>query len=433
LNYPERIRTFGARYRPVFPVLLGLSALYFFAYFQRIGVPGMIFDELQTDLKLSAGGVALLGAMYLDVYGVMQVFVGVWSDRQGFGRVFLIGSIALAVGSVIFPLCRRPEGLYAARALVGFGASLLFICLVKGIHHLFDPRHFAIVLSLAQFLGFWGGLMATYPLAAMTHALGWRGALLIAGGVTALLTVALGVLLRRRGLLAVPAPAGGVERLVGLVARNRALWTIMPVCAVSFAVYFVAQATIGKKLLSDCFQLDARAASAFMCLMLLVSMVVTLLSGFILKFLGQRYRAILLAGWALLALACAGLVAALSPALHSALGVRAAYLALAVASFVGPIYTSAVAATVPARALGTAVGFMNGGLYVLIALLANGSGLILDLYRAEAVRTPTAWIYPMAAYRTLFVICLVLVVLTLPLLLRFREPEPITAPTDLPA
>lgn len=420
-GYAERIRIFAGRYRAALPVLLSLTSLYFFAYFQRIGIPGMIFDELQIGLGLTASGVTLLGAMYLYVYGGMQLFVGLLSDRHGFGRVFLVGSIALAAGSVLFPLCHQPLLLYGTRALVGFGASLLFICLVKGIDHLIAPRHFAIMLSMAQFLGFFGGLTATYPLAALSHAIGWRKALLLAGILTVVLTWGLARVLRRARLLEVPTRAPVVQHLVAQVLRSRELWKIMPVCAVNFAVYFVAQATIGKKLLADCFQINAPAASVFMFIMLLVSMMGTLLSGFILKLNRNRYKAILVTGWSLLALSCGGLVIALSPGVHSAVGVKLGYLGLAAAGFVGPVYTAGVTGMVKSEVLGTAIGFINGALYVLIALLANGSGLILDLFRAQAVRTPDAWIYPMEAYRLFFVACLVLSLAVLPLLLRFKE------------
>ena len=40
-----------------------MALVYFFSYFQRTAVPGTIFNELQTDLGLSAASVALLGSM----------------------------------------------------------------------------------------------------------------------------------------------------------------------------------------------------------------------------------------------------------------------------------------------------------------------------------------------------------------------------------
>ena len=425
MSTPPRLRTFLTRYQTAFPVILSIVSLYFFAYFQRIGVPGMIFDELQIDLGLTASGVALLGAVYLYVYGGMQFFVGIISDRFGFARVFLFGSVALALGSLLFPLCHTTPLLYATRALIGFGSSLLFICMAKSIDHFFAPRHFAIMLSVAQFLGFFGGLAATYPLAALTHAIGWRPSLLLAGVVTAGLTCVLGVILRKRKLL-VPQPTTPVvKHLIGQVIRLWELWKLVAAGSITFAIYFVAQATIGKKLLGDCFALNTGEASGFMFIMLSVSIMVTLSSGFILRILRHHYRPLLLTGWIIVTCSCLGLVMALSPGVHSLPLVKLCYLGLAVASFAGPIYTTAVTMTCATEALGTAIGVLNGALYVIISLLANGSGLILDFYQKTAIRTPNAWIYPMEAYRLFFEICVVLCLIVLPVILRLRQKAPV--------
>ncbi|MEI7436025.1 MAG: MFS transporter [bacterium] len=416
-----RLHDFLLRHHAAIPVILSIVSLYFFSYFQRIGVPGMIFDELQIDLGLTASGVALLGATYLYIYGGMQFFVGIISDRYGFARVFLAGSIAMALGSILFPLCHAIPLLYAARALIGFGSSLLFICMAKAIDHFFAPRYFAIILSIAQFLGFSGGLAATYPLAALTHALGWRKSLLLAGVITAGLTCGLGWILRHRKLLE-PQPATPVvKHLIKQVVRLRELWKLTLAGSITFAIYFVAQATIGKKLLGDCFGLRSEESSGFMFVMLLVSMVVTLLAGFILRFFRQKYRPLLLTGWLFVTLSCTGMTIALSPGLHSLTLVKLCYLGLATASFVGPIYTTVVSMTCAPKALGTAIGLMNGTLYVIISLLANGSGLILDFYQSDAVRTPGAWIYPATAYRLIFMVCTGLCLIALPALLWLRK------------
>jgi hypothetical protein len=60
----ERVAAFIHAQRGLLLVVLGLTAVYFFAYFQRVAIPGTVFDELQTDLGIAAGQVALLGAIY---------------------------------------------------------------------------------------------------------------------------------------------------------------------------------------------------------------------------------------------------------------------------------------------------------------------------------------------------------------------------------
>lgn len=422
MRVSHRAREFWTRYHGAFPVILSFISLYFFGYFQRIGIPGMIFDELQIDLCLSAGGVALLGAVYLYTYGGVQFFVGIIADRYGFPKVFLLGSVTLTIGSILFPLCHSIPFLYATRGLIGFGSSLLFICMAKAIDHFFAPRHFAIMLSAAQFFGFFGGLIATYPLAALTHAIGWRKSLLLAGLITAALTCVLAWILQRRQLL-VPQPHAPhvVKHLVGQVLRLPELWKLVSAASITFAIYFVAQATIGRKLLSDCFSLQPDASARFMFIMLAVSIVVTLMAGFLLRLCKHYYRPLLIAGWMLTTLSCLGLIVALSPGVHSLILLKACYLGLAVASFTGPIYTTAISMSCAAGAMGTAIGIMNGALYVVISLMANGSGLVLDLFGKEAIHTPSAWIYPMEAYRLLFMVCIGFCLLALPALLWLRN------------
>ena len=53
-----------------------MAVIYGLAYFQRTGIPGTIFDELQHDFGLSASAVTALGAVFIYVYAGMQLVVG---------------------------------------------------------------------------------------------------------------------------------------------------------------------------------------------------------------------------------------------------------------------------------------------------------------------------------------------------------------------
>lgn len=420
-SMPQRLREFWHRYALAFPVLLSIITVYFFSFFQRIGIPGMIFDEIQIDLGLSASGVALLGAVYLYIYGGMQFFVGIFTDRFGFARIFFLGGMIMALGSVLFPLSHSSLSLYGSRFLVGLGSSLLFVSMAKAINHYFAPRHFGIMLSISQFFGFFGGLLATYPLAALTRAIGWRQALMLAGIITVVLTAILGWVLKQRRLLRPQPVSPVVASLIGDVVRMRELWKFTLPNAIAFGIYFVAQATIGKKLLSDCFHLPPGESAAFMFIMLSICLVMTLLSGFLLKLCRHHYRPLMLVSWGIIALCCLGMIVSLSPAVQSLALTKICYLGMAVATFSGPIYTTATTMICAPSALGTAIGVLNGALYVGISLLAHGLGLILDVYKQEAIRTPSAWIYPMEAYRLFFMVALGLMLIALPALCAVKQ------------
>ena len=76
-------------------VFMAMLALYFFSYFQRVGVPGTIFNELQVEVGLSAVSIAMLGSMFTWIYGAMQIVVGFAADRHGGARAFLVGGALL--------------------------------------------------------------------------------------------------------------------------------------------------------------------------------------------------------------------------------------------------------------------------------------------------------------------------------------------------
>ena len=55
-------------------MLVGMTALYFISYFQRVAVPGTVFNELQVDFNASAVAITALGALFLYIYGFWQIF-----------------------------------------------------------------------------------------------------------------------------------------------------------------------------------------------------------------------------------------------------------------------------------------------------------------------------------------------------------------------
>ena len=103
-------------------ILLG-TVFYFFANFQRIAIPGAIFDNLQRELKVSAPYITAFGAIYMYLYAFNQLVIGILVDRFGGFRVILSGGIILALGAFLFPFSDNLTLMYFSRALVGLGSS----------------------------------------------------------------------------------------------------------------------------------------------------------------------------------------------------------------------------------------------------------------------------------------------------------------------
>ena len=174
--------TQGMRRHWVEIVLVALmNVLYAASFFQRVAVPGTIFDQLQSEFALSVTGVVLLGSISLYVYGGLQLPAGLAIDRFGATRVIIVGGVILTLGSIMFPLSRSVSMLYAARSFVGLGASLVYLSVVKEVDNRFSDRDFPMALGVSGFIGYAGGLMGTFPFERSVRAIGWRGSLLWVG------------------------------------------------------------------------------------------------------------------------------------------------------------------------------------------------------------------------------------------------------------
>ncbi len=407
---------------PAVWILLGMTGIYGFGFFQRVAVPGAIFDALQRDFAASAAAIAGLSAVYLYLYGGLQLVAGVLADRVGAAREVLLGGILLTAGSLLFPWAATMPWLYAARALVGIGASLLYISLLKVLADLFAPRRFALLVGVVIFLGYAGGLAGTYPFERLAAFCGWRRALLGAGLGCALTVAGTGLLLKRAGLLRAP-PGVASSVMLGTVLRNRACWPNLAIAPLHFPVYFVVQSTIGIKLLRDVCGLASATAAGVTFLMMLTTMVAALAGGWVLRGCGYRHVPVIRGT---IGCTTAGMLL-LAGGLHLQRGpgwFLAAYLLLALASLGSSAGASLMKALNDPRAVGTALGLGNGIAYLGVALLANAAGMILDHYRGQALGVGDAWRYPVAAYQAIAWMCLACCGMALALSLLLREAPP---------
>jgi predicted MFS family arabinose efflux permease len=414
------IQSFLGHRRSILLALLLMSSLYFFSYFQRVAVPGTVFDELQREFSASAGAIAALSSIYLYLYGLLQIFIGMGADRWGGGRVLLGGGILLSLGAILFPLAHSISELYVARVLTGVGASCMFICVVKEIDSLFESRHFAIVLCITIMIGYSGGLFGTLPFNQLVARFGWRPALGLAGALCAGATLAAGLVLWRLGRLR-GAPDPSANRLYfNDILRNRSSYPVLLAGAINFTLYFIWQAVFGKKMLMDACHFSAAGAAAVTGGMMLFGMGVTVASGFLSRLMGNRRKPILVICVLLTLFAVGTMLGSLAPG-AGARRMLAASLVLGAASGASALFCCIMKELNPQRAAGTSVGFINSACYLAIAVAVNGMGAILDQFRSQAVSTATALIYPAAAYRLILLVCLILAGISLASVLFIRE------------
>ena len=91
----------------IFTLILLGSLFYFFANFQRIAIPGAVFDLLQEDLRVSAPYITAFGAIFMYIYAFNQLIIGILVERFGGFRIILAGGFILALGAILFPISDR--------------------------------------------------------------------------------------------------------------------------------------------------------------------------------------------------------------------------------------------------------------------------------------------------------------------------------------
>ena len=105
-------------------------------HFQRM-VIGVVREDLVWEFNVSAVTFANIGSVYFYIYMLMQIPSGLLADSLGPRRTITAGMVFAGLGSIIFGLAPSVFWVFAGRALVGFGVSVVFASILKTISQWF--------------------------------------------------------------------------------------------------------------------------------------------------------------------------------------------------------------------------------------------------------------------------------------------------------
>jgi cyanate permease len=388
-------------------MVLSITGLYFFSFFQRVAVPGSIFNNIQTEFALSASDVTRLSAIYLFVYASMQPFAGYLADRFGGIRVVLVSGTLLCLGSILFPLSHGVTGLYLSRALVGLGASTMYLCVVKETDHYFGGKNFAPVFGLLCLLGYSGGLAGTRPFRLLVENLGWRNSCMTAAIATCFILVCTWLLMLKVNRDEVDRKTEHIFKSMGKVFKNRLNYPLLITIPICFTIYLSIQATIGAKFLEDFCGITSLASSGYMFTMMFFTLSTMFFSGFVSKWLGNRRKCFLIFNSASTTLAMLIILTGIIFKLHPSFFLIAFVLS-ATASGCTAVNAAFMKEINPPGNVAISIGLLNTIVYVMVAVMSQAIGYLLDMFRDKIVITEGAKIYPPSAYITIFAIFLAL-------------------------
>ena len=242
----------GIKNKLILFILISLGAMfYFFANFQRIAIPGAIFDLLQEELSVSAPYITAFGAIFMYLYAFNQLIIGVLVDRFGGLRVMLTGGIILGLGALLFPISSSLPLMYFSRVLVGVGGSTFYLSLIRELRECFSDKNFGIAISVMLCIGYCGGIAANAPFVFMMKYMNWHEILVVLA-IVILLGVFIFIMLSFK--IKYPEINRNVKlrtlpfRLVLHKKHNRNLFSF---ACCNFGISYSIQAIIGKKFLED--------------------------------------------------------------------------------------------------------------------------------------------------------------------------------------
>ena len=393
--------------RRLFWAYVPLILLYATSYFQRIGIPGTIFNELSKEYGFTAVQIAGIGTSFVCVYSICQLFVGMLADKFCGIRVITWGGLIFCIGVIGFPLvCGNLWAMYAMRFLTGLGASSMYLSIVKETDRLFGRQNYSVFLGIVYFVGYSGGLFGTYPFERLNNHFNWINVLLVIGVVS--VAMYLIVIFTKRIIPPGPIAKTNISfKPLLYFLKNRYMLMLIFCSSIVFSTYSTIQMVFGKKFLQDYVGLSSAGAAKVIFFQTFTCMLTLLGFGTLIRLMGNRRKPQMIFSASLAFLNTLGMVLVMKYGLPSALFV-AGFLLYSVASG-SAVAFSLVAQEINARDTMTqATGLNNLSNYLFVAIGPLLIGKLLDSYVSQNVLVEgQAVVYPAEAYQMVFLLLLI--------------------------
>ncbi len=370
----------------------GLIASQFFRVSNAVIAP-----ELMAELAIGTETMGVVNGTYFLAFAAMQIPAGMLLDRFG-ARRMVPGLFLLAVaGSALYAAAETGPELIAGRALIGIGCALGLMGPMVVIARWFETERYARLISLLFTIGGLGALLASTPLAAVSEAIGWRGAFVAMAAVTGAIVVLLFAMVRDAPPGAAPEAAraeSAAEMWRGL-GEALALRDMRWICAVQFVSYGTMITIVG--LWAGPYLNDVHGLTGVDRGNALLALNVALLASVVLfsqveRWLGSRKRAVIAGGGASVALLLA-LALIPGPGLWAALALLALFT---VASAFFMLLHAHARAILPDRLIGRGLTVQNLAVMLGVFVLQAVAGVIVGAFAPEGAQAPEI------AYRAAF-------------------------------
>ncbi len=341
---------------------------------------------LALEFGLSASGLGFLAAAFFAAYALAQLPIGIALDLFGARKVQRVLVLVAASGFALSALAEDTFVLGLSRFIAGAGVGAGLMAMLKAHSQWYPKERVAAVTGAGIFVAGFGGMVATVPAQLMLPHIGWRGLFWLLAGLGVLISVWISV--------SVPEPPPHILRpqrrsLVkeiaefGRIFSDRPFLRVLPAIGVLSAINFTYQGLWAGPWLRDVASLaDAPRATVLLCYAMGM-MIGSLATGQASSYAQARWGSPMLVPFIGVggSMAMQGLLI-LGPQDVVLLGVIWFFF-----SFFGSVTPAAYAAMqqgFPPELVGRVATAINGSMLVLVFVLQNVIGWILDLWPRTA-------------------------------------------------
>ena len=379
-------------------IFLG-TMFYLFANFQRIAIPGAVFDVMEQELSVTAPYITAFGAIFMYVYALTQLVNGVLVDRYGGFRIMLTGAIILSLGAVLFPITQDLFVMYLSRGLIGIGSSMFYLSLIKELREVVPDKNFGIAISIMLFIGYTGGIFANAPFVYAMRYASWRNILLVLAAISVIAVIVFVIVMSKLTLPKINKQVKLRTLPFKLVLHKRHNRNLFSFACCNFAIFYAIQTIIGKKFLEDFCLMDIHRSSLILSSMAIIAAIFNIVNAYACK-LTHNHRVKFLKHASVITFVSLLLICLAILFNYKTVLIATLFCVLAANASLSSILVPVLHLTNRKMISGTAVSIMNFCFFMMVGILGTLTGFLLNIF--EPVKNGNLTIYSNNSYLLVF-------------------------------
>ena len=379
-------------------IFLG-TMFYLFANFQRIAIPGAVFDIMEQELHVTAPFITAFGAIFMYVYAFTQLINGVLVDRYGGFRIMLTGAVILSIGAIMFPISSNLFVMYLSRGLIGIGSSMFYLSLIKELREVVPDKNFGIAISIMLFIGYTGGIFANAPFVWAMRYASWRDILFVLAAISVIAVIVFVIIMSKLKLPKINKQVKLRTLPFKLVLHKRHNRNLFSFACCNFAIFYAIQTIIGKKFLEDFCLMNVHQSSIILSSMAIIAAIFNIVNAYACK-LTHNHRVKFLKHASVITFGCLLAICTAIAFNYKTTFIACLFCVLAANASLSAILVPVLHLTNRKMISGTAVSIMNFCFFMMVGILGTMTGFLLNIF--EPIKRGNITTYTNQSYLLVF-------------------------------